>query len=140
MMPRKKENPLPSTVIIGDDGYPIPQPTLKAQDKFICICPICVGANARMSVAKTGNWIVRCGSCSIILYLNDLTSMDFNLSSKQTLNTKSLTLQESYNTLLTRGDKGEGEGNCEEYEGVGVAGPALSIRSFIPNLRFTFSE
>ena len=76
MMPRKKENPLPSTVIIGDDGYPIPQATLKAQDKFICICPICVGANARMSVAKTGNWIVRCGSCSIILYLNDLTSMN----------------------------------------------------------------
>ena len=58
MMPRKKEMPTQPRVIIGDDGYPIPQAPLKAQDKFICICPICVGANARMSVAKTGNWIV----------------------------------------------------------------------------------
>lgn len=75
-MAKRKENPTQPKVIIGDDGYPIPQTTLKAQEKFICICPICIGANARMSVAKTGNWIVRCASCSIILYLNDITSMN----------------------------------------------------------------
>ena len=63
-------------VMIGEDGYPIPKFDQKLKNKFICICPICVGANANLSVAKTGNWIVRCPSCSIILYLNDLTSIN----------------------------------------------------------------
>lgn len=63
------------TTLIGNDGYPIPNPA-KVKDKFACICPICIGATASMSVAKTGNWIVRCPNCSIILYLNDTTSIN----------------------------------------------------------------
>jgi len=61
--------------IIGKDGFPIPD-VKKDLDRYTCVCPICMGANANMKVAKTGNWIVRCPSCSIILYLNDSISIN----------------------------------------------------------------
>lgn len=61
--------------LIGDDGYPIPE-KVKVKDRFAAICPICIGATASMSVAKNGNWIVRCPSCACILYLNDTTSIN----------------------------------------------------------------
>jgi len=61
--------------IIGDDGYPIPQVN-RQKDRFACICPICIGATANMSIAKSGNWVVRCPSCTMILYLNDVTSIN----------------------------------------------------------------
>ena len=60
---------------IGKDGFPIPNKT-NLKEKFTCICPICIGANANMSVAKSGNWIVRCPTCQCILYLNDTTSIN----------------------------------------------------------------
>jgi hypothetical protein len=60
--------------ILGEDGFPIPQP--KRTDRFLCVCAICMGADANMKVAKNGNWIVRCPTCKTILYLNDLTSIN----------------------------------------------------------------
>lgn len=61
--------------MIGDDGFPIPQ-KVKSKERFTSICPICIGANANMSVAKNGNWIVRCPTCACIIYLNDTTSIN----------------------------------------------------------------
>jgi len=60
--------------ILGEDGFPIPQ--AKKTDRFMCLCPICIGADANMKVAKSGNWIVRCPTCKTVLYLNDLTSIN----------------------------------------------------------------
>jgi hypothetical protein len=62
-------------LIVGDDGYPVPE-VKKTRERFACICPICVGATANMSVAKSGNWIIRCPACTSIIYLNDVTSIN----------------------------------------------------------------
>jgi len=62
--------------IIGEDGFPIPEKKTDRKGSFICICAICMGANATMKVAKTGNWIVRCYNCKTLMYLNDVTSIN----------------------------------------------------------------
>ena len=60
--------------LLGNDGFPVP--VKKDRNKYTCVCPICIGANASLSTTKTGSWIVRCPACSIILYLNDITSIN----------------------------------------------------------------
>jgi len=60
---------------LGPDGFPIPQ-VKKLTDRFACVCPICTSGNATMKVAKNGNWLVRCPSCVIHLYLNDTISIN----------------------------------------------------------------
>ena len=63
------------TVRLGRDGYPVPH-TTKPKSSFSCVCPICMGADSTISVTKTGNWIVRCPSCCIVMYLNDVMSIN----------------------------------------------------------------
>ena len=65
-----------SNIRIGEDGFPIPDDTKRVQNKFLCICPICQGANAHVKLAKSVNYVVRCPSCSIMLYLNDNLSVN----------------------------------------------------------------
>jgi len=59
---------------IGKDGYPIPK--VKDTGRFSCLCIICLGATATLKEAKSGNWIVKCPSCSTITYLNSITSIN----------------------------------------------------------------
>ena len=61
---------------MGKDGFPIPKPNQQMLNRYTCLCPVCIGANATMTVAKNANWVVRCPTCQIILYLNDITSMN----------------------------------------------------------------
>jgi hypothetical protein len=60
--------------MLGSDGYPVPE--VQRKNSYKVTCPICVSGDANMSVSKKGNWIVRCGTCSIILYLNSLQSIN----------------------------------------------------------------
>ena len=63
--------------IIGEDGFPVPlQKNQQDKGTYMCICPICMSANAQMKVAKTGNWNVRCYNCKMLMYLNDITSIN----------------------------------------------------------------
>ena len=59
---------------LGADGYPIPEQQLR--DAYKVTCPICVSGDANMRVSKNQNWVVRCPSCSIILYLNSVQSIN----------------------------------------------------------------
>ena len=61
-------------VMLGKDGYPIPQ--TKDRHTFKATCPICIDGNTNIKIAKNGNWVVKCPSCSIILYLNSVTSIN----------------------------------------------------------------
>ena len=61
--------------VIGEDGFPIPK-VKNAKERYTVICPICMGANANMKVAKNGNWIIRCPTCVSQLYLNDSVSIN----------------------------------------------------------------
>lgn len=60
---------------IGPDGFPVPK-VKQVSDRYACICPICTSGNATMKVAKNGNWLVRCPSCVLMLYLNETTSIN----------------------------------------------------------------
>lgn len=60
---------------IGPDGFPVPQ-VKQARDRYSCVCPICTSGLATMKVAKNGNWLIRCPSCVILLYLNETTSIN----------------------------------------------------------------
>ena len=59
---------------LGADGYPIPE--VKLKDAYKVTCPICISGDANMSVAKNENWIIRCPSCLITLYLNSVQSIN----------------------------------------------------------------
>jgi hypothetical protein len=59
---------------LGDDGYPVPEKPNNGT--FKCSCPICMDGGANLSISKKNNWIVRCPTCSIILYLNSITSIN----------------------------------------------------------------
>mgnify|MGYP005635251723 CR=1 FL=1 len=62
---------------LGEDGFPVPARKGKGgKETFICICPICMSADASMKVAKTGNWNIRCYTCKTMIYLNDVTSIN----------------------------------------------------------------
>jgi hypothetical protein len=63
-----------SDAILGRDGYPVPQS--KDRKVFKATCPVCIDGNANIRVSKSGNWIVKCGNCSVILYLNSITSIN----------------------------------------------------------------
>ena len=69
--PNKHEN-----FDIGEDGFPVPQKTAKKLNRFSCICPICMSADATVKLAKSVNYIVRCPTCCINLYLNDSVSIN----------------------------------------------------------------
>lgn len=62
--------------IIGKDGFPIPSQNFSKPGTYMCVCPICICADASMKVAKTGNWNVRCYNCKTLMYLNDVTSIN----------------------------------------------------------------
>ena len=59
---------------LGADGYPIPE--TKKSDHFSVTCPICMSGDANMRVSKSNNWIVRCPTCVITLYLNSVQSIN----------------------------------------------------------------
>jgi len=63
-------------MLIGKDGFPIPDSTQRKTDKYICICPICVGANAFAKSIKNGNWQVKCANCMTVMFLNSATSIN----------------------------------------------------------------
>ncbi|MHA1961405.1 MAG: hypothetical protein ACW99U_14380 [Candidatus Thorarchaeota archaeon] len=60
---------------LAEDGFPVPVVN-RLKTSYSCICPICTSADATMKVSKSGNWVVRCPRCVIILYLNDVTSIN----------------------------------------------------------------
>jgi len=69
---------------LGADGYPVPE--VKLRDAYKMTCPICMSGDANMTVTKTQNWIVRCPSCVIVLYLNSIQSINLLRGFQTTMN------------------------------------------------------